>query len=289
VAEKVSSYEILDGNSLSQGTRLRVNGAELFVSTQGPSGAPWVVLLNSLAADTRMWAPQAAALCARYRVMRLDWRGHGRSRDEPAPYSLDMLATDVVDAMAALGVNRPHVAGTSLGGMVGMLMAIQQRTPLASLTVISALSRIEPSMGQWWADMARRVRREGVEKAAAEGTISRWFTPAYLRANPAVVHDTRLMIAGTSVEAYAGCIAAFDKLDLQEDLSFIDVPTLFVVGEQDPASTPEIMRRMHRRVPGSRLQVIGDAAHMPGIERPAELSRALLDFFASVEPAEATP
>lgn len=270
------------GDLEPEGGRLKVNGTELFVSTQGRAGAPWVVLLNSMAADTTMWAPQVAALTPRYRVMCMDWRGHGRSRDEPAPYSLDMLSTDVVAAMDAVGVENPHLAGASLGGMIGMMVAIERRFPLASLTVCSALPRVAPAMAKWWSDIAAQVRRGGVVEAV-DDTISRWFTPAYAETNPAVVEHTRRMIASTTTDAYTGCIAAFRNLDLFEELSRITVPTLFMVGENDPASTPEIMRGMHERLPGSRFHVVRDAAHLPSLEQPGSVNRALLDFFALVQ------
>lgn len=262
--------------------RLAVNGTELFVSMQGPSDAPWVVLLNSMAADTRMWAPQVDALADSYRVLCMDWRGHGRSRDEPGPYSLEMLRDDVVGVMEALGVARPHLAGTSLGGMVGMVLAIEGRVPLASLTVCSALPRIAPAMASAWSELAAQVRLGGVAQAV-DKTISRWFTPAYAQANPRMVEQTRDMIAATSTDAYTGCIAAFCDLDLFEDLARIAVPALFMVGEDDAASTPEIMRGMHERVPGSRFQVVRAAAHLPSLEQPEAVTRALRAFFASAQ------
>lgn len=272
----------MGGDVESGNGRLKVNGTELFVSAQGRAGAPWVVLLNSMGADTSMWAPQVAALTPNYRVVCLDWRGHGRSRDEPAPYSLGMLCTDVVAVMDALGVQSPHLVGASLGGMIGMMIAIERRVPLASLTVCSALPRITPAMAQWWSDIAAQVRQGGVGEAV-DGTIARWFTPAYADANPAVVAQTRRMIASTTTDAYTGCIAAFRNLDLFEKLARITAPTLFMVGENDPASTPEIMRGMHDRLPGSRFHVVRDAAHLPSLEQPASVNHALLEFFAIVQ------
>lgn len=270
------------GATEAETERLEVNGTALFVSTHGRVGAPWVVLLNSMAADTSMWAPQVAALAPHYRVMCMDWRGHGRSRDEPAPYTLNMLSTDVVSVMDALGVERPHLVGASLGGMIGMIVAIERQAPIASLTVCSTLPHIAPAMAQGWSDIAAQVRREGVSRAV-DDTISRWFTPAYAEANPAVVERTRRMIASTTTDAYTGCIAAFRDLDLFEGLSRITVPALFMVGENDPASTPEIMRGMHERVHGSQFHVVRNAAHLPSLEQPDAVNRALLDFLAGVQ------
>jgi 3-oxoadipate enol-lactonase len=261
---------------------LKVNGAKLYVSTAGPAGAPWVVFLNSMAADISMWEPQVVALSERYRVLCMDWRGHGRSRNEPAPYTLNMLSRDVVEVMQTIGVQRPHLVGTSLGGMIGMIIAIERLVPISSLTVCSALPRIAPAMAAWWSEIAAQVRREGVG-VTVDGTISRWFTPEYAESNPTMIEQTRRMIESTTTDAYTGCIAAFRELDLFEDLVQIRVPTLFVVGENDHASTPEIMRCMYERVPNSRFQVVHKAAHLPSLEQPQAVNRALIEFFAHIE------
>jgi 3-oxoadipate enol-lactonase len=264
------------------GERLKVNGTELFVRIDGSPGAPWVVLLNSLAADTRMWAGQVQALGGHYRILRMDWRGHGGSRNEPAPYSLALLSSDVVAAMASLGVERPHLAGSSLGGMVAMTIAIERRAAIASLTVCSALSRMRPEMARWWAGVAADVRARGLEQAVLSDTIGRWFTPEFANSHPEVVATTRQMIMATTIDAYAGCIDAFRNIDLSAQMPTITEPTLFLVGESDPASTPEIMAAMQAQVPGSHLRVIPGCAHLPSLERPVEVATALLSFFDGV-------
>lgn len=267
---------------LASGNLLPVNGTELFVRVIGPEGAPWVVLLNSMAADTNMWSAQVSALSKRYRVMCMDWRGHGGSLNEPGPYSLDMLVNDVLELMNAVGASHPHIVGTSLGGMIAMVIAIEKRAPIASLTVCSALSKISPTMKKWWEEIAAQVDREGVGQEIVESTLSRWFTPEYASANPQIIAQTRSMIARTSRDAYSGCIAAFKNLDLFNQLSNVDVPTLFLVGKEDPASTPEIMQDMHRQVKGSLFEVINHAAHLPSIEQPKAVNQALLRFIETI-------
>ena len=137
-------------------------------------------------------------------------------------------------------------------------------------------------MARRWDEVAAQVRRDGVRKAAVEDTISRWFTPGYVHSHPDVVEQTRRMIAATTTEAYTGCIAAFRDLDLSGALARIDVPTLFMVGEHDPASTPEVMRGMHEQVAASWLRVVPGAAHLPSVEQPEAVSQALLEFFDTV-------
>src|SRR4051794_35186340 len=89
----------------------------------GPSGAPALLMINSLGADLSMWEPQLPALTARFRVIRYDARGHGRSPVPPGRYALDDLGSDALDLLDHLGVARAHVCGLSLGGMTAMWLA----------------------------------------------------------------------------------------------------------------------------------------------------------------------
>ena len=97
---------------------IAANGTDLFDDLAGPEGAPVVAFSNSLGATLEMWDAQARALAGRYRVLRYDTRGHGRSPvvDRPAT-TLDDLAADLAGLLDALGIGRAHVVGLSLGGM----------------------------------------------------------------------------------------------------------------------------------------------------------------------------
>src|SRR5438132_13726955 len=102
--------------------KVTANGISMNYTIDGPADAPTVVLSHSLAADLSMWDPQMPAL-RRYRVLRYDTRGHGGTDAPAGAYSLDQLAEDARLLLAALGIQRPHWVGLSMGGMIAPTLA----------------------------------------------------------------------------------------------------------------------------------------------------------------------
>ena len=113
--------------------KIAVNGFDMNYQVEGPDNAPWVTFANSLVTSLEMWDEQARALAGRYRVLRYDMRGHGGSDAPPAPYSMADLASDAVGLWEALGVERSHWVGLSLGGMVGIHLGARQPKRFRSL------------------------------------------------------------------------------------------------------------------------------------------------------------
>ena len=97
---------------------VRVNEVEIAYQWDGVSHGPVVVLNNSLMSNFNMWDDTVPALADKYRVLRYDTRGHGRSGVTPGPYSIASLAEDLIALLDALKVNKAHVVGLSMGGMV---------------------------------------------------------------------------------------------------------------------------------------------------------------------------
>ena len=124
-----------------------------------------------------MWDPQVPRLAERLRVVRYDHRGHGNSPVPPGPYSLDDLGADALALLDRLGLERVHWCGLSLGGMVGMWMAINAPERIDRLVLCCTSARLGPPA--MWADRARTVRAEGVE-AIADAGIGRWLTVGFI-------------------------------------------------------------------------------------------------------------
>src|ERR1700719_981653 len=107
--------------------RISANGINFNTRIDGPEGAPWLILSNSLMTNLSMWDEQVTALKDRYRILRYDQRGHGGTDAPAGPYNFDLLAADVIALMDALAIKRAHFAGISMGGMTALLLA--QRHP----------------------------------------------------------------------------------------------------------------------------------------------------------------
>jgi 3-oxoadipate enol-lactonase len=260
-------------------THVRVAGANLFTRVDGGerADAPWLVLSNSLAADHTMWEPQIALLTSRYRVLRYDTRGHGRSDAPQGPYSLPMLAHDVVGLLDHYGIDKATFMGLSLGGMTGLGLAIDHADRLEKLVCCDARADAPEPFVKSWDDRLAVIEREGL-RGILNGTLERWLVPAFRAAQPDAVANVERMILATSPVGYRGCAEALKRLDYLKDLPRIALPTLFVVGAEDLAAPADVMRRMAEAVPGAKLVIIPDAAHLPNLGNAAVFNEAIAGF-----------
>lgn len=259
--------------------RVSLGAVDLNATLDGPPGAPHVTFSHSLASDLRMWDPQATALAKSYRVLRFDTRGHGASDVPPAPYSLDELVGDVIGLLDALEVERTHFVGLSLGGMVAQGLALGHADRVASITVANSISVLPDDAQPMWDERIRIAREQGMG-ALADTTIQRWFTEAARTRNEAVVARIRAQIVETAVDGYVGCSEAIKQLDYAPRLAEIEVPTLFIAGDQDAGTPASAMRRMHQMVTGSKYVEL-EAAHLSNLEQPERFTAALAEFLAS--------
>ena len=223
-----------------------------------------VVLCGSLGSVSRIWEAQAPALAGR-EVVRVDHPGHGGA---PLVEVRDVgdLAGRVLDQVEGLF----SFVGLSLGGCVGLRLALDAPERLDKLVVACTVSRFgEPAQ---WLERAETVRTEGLE-AIVDAVLGRWFTPAFDG-----VPAYREMILSTAPEGYARCCEALARWDVGAALGEITTPTLVVAGAEDPTAPPAEMEPLVAAIAGSRFAVIPEAAHMAPVERPAEFNRLLEEF-----------
>lgn len=246
----------------------------------GPDGAPTLVLLNSVGSSTEMWAPCVGVLAERFRVVRIDARGHGGSPASPpgTPCSLADLGWDVLAVLDRLGAARVHLAGLSLGGMIAMWLAVHHPERIGRLVLLCTSAHLPPAQG--WADRAATVRAEGMG-AIADAVVGRWITPELAARDPELAAGLRAMLTGTDPESYAQCCEAIGAMDQRADLGRIAAPTLVVGGAQDPATPPEHQRAIAAGIPGARLELLDPAAHIVTVERPGAVAALLLDHLGA--------
>ena len=255
---------------------ITANGIGIRHELEGPADAPVVAMSHSLAANVGMWDDQMPVL-AGYRVLRYDTRGHGGTDAPEGDYTLAQLADDLFGLLDALEMDRVHFVGLSMGGMIGQTAALKDPGRFLSLALCDTSSRI-PGEGQaLWSERMATARSQGME-SLVESTIDRWFSRAFQTAEPDRVERVREMIRTTPVAGYCGCCAAIRELDLTDRIAAIRLPTLLVVGEDDPGTPVAAHEVIRDRVEGSRLVVIPDALHFSNVEQTAIFNEALTGF-----------
>jgi 3-oxoadipate enol-lactonase len=250
-----------------------MSAVEVHHLVEGPQEAPALVLINSLGSNLAMWEPQIDELAGPFRVVRFDLRGHGASPVPPGPYALADLGADVVALLDRLEIERAHVAGVSLGGMTAMWLAIHAPERMQRLVLCCTSAKLGPP--ESWAQRARLVREQGTG-AVADAVVARWLTPGYAARHPELRTRLRAMIAATPAEGYAGCCAAIEHMDLEPELPRIAAPTLVIAGADDPSTPPDHGARIAARVPGARMAVVPDSAHLANIQQAGEVSSLIL-------------
>jgi 3-oxoadipate enol-lactonase len=251
---------------------------EVVSSVDGPEGAPVVVLSNSLGSTPAMWDDQLPALLERLRVVRYDHRGHGASPVPPGQYELDDLGADVLALLDRLGLERVHWCGLSLGGMVGMWMAIHAPERIDRLVLCCTSAKLGPPA--MWADRAATVRAHGVD-AIADAGIERWLSPAFVEREPETAARIRAMLASTPAEGYAACCGVIERMDQTAQLGEIRVPTLVVAAADDPATPPEHGALIAAAIPGARIEIVPGARHLATVEQPEAMTDLILGHLTS--------
>src|SRR5207247_1137399 len=209
------------------------NGISVNYILEGPANAPVVTMSHSLATDLSMWDPTVAALTGRFRVLRYETRGHGKTDAPKGAYTLDQLADDALALLKALGISRTHWVGLSMGGMIGQTLALKAPEVFASLVLCDTTSRVPPEAKPQWEERIRTADTQGMEPLV-EPTLGRWFTPPFRERQPEAVERVRAMIRGTKPAGYIGCCRAIAGLDLTDRVGAIKLPSLVIVGEADP-------------------------------------------------------
>ncbi len=215
---------------------------ELHHRLDGPSGAPVLVLSNSLGTALGMWDDQLPALADQFRVLRYDQRGHGRTPAPPGPYTVAELGRDA--------------------------LALLDR-----LVLCCTSAHLPPR--EMWTERAATVRAQGME-AVVDAALERWFTPALAECRPEALERIRRALLDMPAEGYAGCCEAIAAHDLRQELGSIRAPTLVLAAADDPATPPEHGRLIANSIDGARFVALERARHLAVVERPKESTRELL-------------
>jgi 3-oxoadipate enol-lactonase len=268
-----------EGSVQEAAMRVMSNGIGLNCAVEGDG--PWLILCHSLASDMSMWAPQVPALARRFKVVSFDTRGHGGSDAPAGPYSLDMLADDALGLCDALGIDRAHWVGLSMGGMIVQTFALAHPDRVASLVLADTTSRYPPDVWPQWQQRIAIAESQGLELLVAP-TLERWFTAPFRAAHPERVAPIAAAIRATPVAGYVGCSHAIPKMDVTDRLGMLHCPALVIVGASDPGTPIAMARAIHEHLTGSELVIIPDAAHLSNVEQPEAFNRALESFYARV-------
>lgn len=245
---------------------------DIFYTTDGDPGLPSLVFSNSLGTDHTMWQAQADALGSFFHVIRYDTRGHGLS--SAGPCNMAQLGQDVISVLDALGVNKAHFCGLSMGGVTGQWLGLHASDRIEKLVIANTAAKVGSSSA--WLARAASVRLDGLD-GVADGACARWFTPAFTLQHPAQVNRLVDGLRAGNAEGYASCCEALADADFREEIHALPNATLIIAGLYDPVTSEADAAFLQQKITGSRIALL-PASHLSNIEAGPAFTQALLDF-----------
>jgi 3-oxoadipate enol-lactonase len=247
------------------------------IAHRSEGSGPALVLVHGVGGDSGNWDDILPHLAPKFRVIRVDLRGHGRSPALRAPCSVEDFARDVTDVMDALGQRAFRLAGFSLGGQVAQSIALDSPQRVEKLVLISAVAGRTEAERAGAANRVELLKEKGTA-AIAEANRERWFTDEFRTRHAEKVEARVQQLLRTDAESYLHAFTVFATADLGARLGGIRAPTLIITGEHDAAATPRMARLMHERIRNSELRVLPALRHSLLIESPDLIAELLLGF-----------
>ncbi|PCD00716.1 alpha/beta fold hydrolase [Halopseudomonas pelagia] len=252
----------------------KINGCSLFYTDQGDGEV--VLLIHGLGSSTRDWEYQLPSLLPQYRVICLDMRGHGQSDKPKGGYSIKGFADDCIAFIEKLNLEKPHIVGISMGGMIAFQLATQRPELPASLTIVNSAPEVIPRKPAEYVMVAKRLFFAHVLplSVTARG-LAKLLFPKPEHATIRETFESRWNENDRS--AYLASLRAIIGWGVSDRLDRINCPVLVISGDQD--YTPvESKREYVSRLGDARLEVIEDSRHGTPIDQADNFNALLLDF-----------
>jgi 3-oxoadipate enol-lactonase len=261
---------------------IKIDNRVVHYDLVGDEGAPVVVMTHCLHSDSGIWAEQVPALLAnKYRVLRLDMRGHGGSAPGPDDCAMADYSDDVAKVLDVLGIDKVHYIGLSIGGMYGQTLALDHPQRLLSLMLCSTSPNAVPGGEGMWLERFNAVRKAGSVEPVADASMERWFTPAFKTRRPARWKEVRDAISNTSIPGYITAAKAVMNFDVIAQLPRITTPAIVLCGDSDPGTPPAGNKLIAEKIPGARYYELKDARHCQNVEWQEQFNRIMLDWLTA--------
>lgn len=253
-----------------------INGITVHYELLGEASAKnLIVFSNSLGTDFRIWLPLFDEITDDVSVLLYDSRGHGLSGTGSSAFTMDDLVDDLIALIEHVGIRKANFCGLSVGGMI--VQGLWKKRP--DLVKRLILCDTAPKIGtaEIWNARIDAIAKGGLA-SISENVMQRWFTPDFHAEQVEDLAGYRLMMERQPVGGYVNTCEAIRDTDFSDVLATITVPTLFVVGDQDGSTPPDLVRAAADRTSGARFELIEGCGHIPCVEQPERLAALIQSF-----------
>lgn len=245
-----------------------------YAETGGGKPTP-IIFLHGVGSDKSVWRPQLDHFGKTRRAVAFDYPGYGDSDPAPEGTTRDAFAEAILSAMSELGVERAHICGLSLGGVVAIAMHHVAPERCASLILADTFA-VHP---EGRAIFERSLAGSRDLSAMAEARVDVLIAQP---ADPAVRSEVVTTMSRIDPAAYRIGARAVWLADQRDRAGAIRVPALVLVGDQDLVTPVCLSDELVDLIPESRMQVIAGAGHLSNLEKPVEFNRIVEEFISGL-------
>ena len=234
-------------------------------------------MIHGIGARRAIWKDLIRHLAENFTCISYDLRGHGDSPITPMPFGLDDLVDDLETLRKKLGIDKAHVIGISLGGMIGPAYARAHPGRVISLGLLStAAGRTAEDRAKLMGVIAA-MEEKGIE-AVLDTLVQRWYTDDFIAARPDAIQARIKDVLETPVDVFMNVFHIYAETEMAPWLDQIAVPALVLTGELDGGCNPRLNRLIADRLPNSELVILDNLKHSILIEGRERVAAPVKDF-----------
>lgn len=258
---------------------IHTDGTALRYREFGGAANPPIVFAHSLLWSGDSFSELLAELANNFHLVIPDIHGHGVSGYRNG-MTLEEMTEDFYLLLKQLGFQKVVWFGCSIGGMIGMRLALAHPEVLDALVLLSTNARLDPPEIKEATLHLWKQFRDGHREDIADAAMTFFFASRTYQDRPDLVAQYRAELVGMkdAKGMFTAALAAFDRSDISDDIDRIKTPTLVMTGREDPAATPAQAEFIATHIPGATWNIIEDASHLAGIEKPVEIARLVRAF-----------
>ncbi len=257
----------------------KINNIHIYYEQHG-SGDD-LILIGGLSADHQVWKSSLRLLSKHFRVLIFDSRGAGQSDAPDMPYSIELMASDTIQLMQHLRIQKAHIVGHSMGGCIAQQIAISHPTFLNKLVLVGSRAK-RSELASLLLNMKLKLQKENIsDELLAEYVMPFLFSESFLKNKLHVKGFIQWTLQNKhpqSLLGYEKQLHAVKDFNSSQQLSKIRAETLIIIGDADILVPEKAAQEMVNLMPNATLNIISDCAHMPHVEQAKIFAQSVLAF-----------
>lgn len=253
-----------------------------YTDTGGANDLPALIFVHAYTCNASLWDGMIARFAPSYRCLALDLPGHGQSEPNDKAADMGFLAQSVIAVLDDAGVERAHMCGLSIGGMIGQHLGLSHADRMLSLVLACTTGRLPSEADSMWDARLEAITKRGLWAQIHE-TMERWYGAGLIDGfGPADLDPVARMIGSTTVAGALSCGLAVKAHNVLDRLGDVSTPTLVIGADRDLSFPAEHPQALAGAIPGAQMVMLKDAGHMAPVQVPDAFETALRDFYASL-------